>query len=40
MMPERGLADLVRSEVVTSNRFDPRSAAPFINKLVSEETRA
>jgi hypothetical protein len=40
MTANQNLPDLVRSEVVTPNRFDPRSAAPFINKLVSEETRA
>jgi integrase/recombinase XerD len=37
--PEQKLSDLLGSEAVASRRFDPRSAAPFVNKSVSEETR-
>jgi site-specific recombinase XerD len=39
MMPEQSLADLLQSEAVVPKRFDPRTAIPFINKSVSEETR-
>jgi site-specific recombinase XerD len=39
MTPEQKLTDLVQTEAITPRRFDPRSAAPFVNKSVSEETR-
>ena len=39
MMPEEMLPDLPGREVVAHRRFDPRSATPFVNKSVSEETR-
>ena len=39
MTPDQSLADLLQREAVAPKRFDPRSAAPFINKSVSEETR-
>ena len=39
MTPEKNLPELLHREVVAPNRFDPRSATPFINKSVSEETR-
>jgi hypothetical protein len=38
-MPDHALQDLRGSEAVAPKRFDPRSARPFINKSVSEETR-
>lgn len=39
MTPEEMLPDLPGREAVAPRRFDPRSAAPFVNKSVSEETR-
>jgi integrase/recombinase XerD len=39
MTPEKMLPDLLRREAVAPRRFDPRTAAPFVNKSVSEETR-
>jgi site-specific recombinase XerC len=39
MTPVEKLPDLLRREPVASRRFDPRTAAPFVNKSVSEETR-
>jgi integrase/recombinase XerD len=39
MTPEQKLPDLMQREAVTPKHFDPRSATPFINKSVSEETR-
>jgi integrase/recombinase XerD len=36
---EQNLVDLLHREAVTTRRFDPRSATPFVNKSVSEETR-
>lgn len=38
-MPDYSLQDLRGTEAVATKRFDPRSAAPFVNKSVSEETR-
>jgi hypothetical protein len=31
--------EILRGGEVAARRFDPRSAAPFVNKSVSEETR-
>jgi integrase/recombinase XerD len=39
MTPEERRPDLLRREVAAPGRFDPRSATPFVNKSVSEETR-
>lgn len=39
MTPEKNLTELQQREAVAPKRFDPRSATPFINKSVSEETR-
>lgn len=39
MMPEQNLPDLLQREAIAPIRFDPRSATPFVNKSVSEETR-
>ena len=39
MTPEQSLPDLLGREAVAPKRFDPRTAAPFVNKSVSEETR-
>jgi site-specific recombinase XerD len=39
MMLEQNLPDLLQREAISSKRFDPRSATPFVNKSVSEETR-
>jgi integrase/recombinase XerD len=39
MTPEQNLPDLLQKEVIAPKRFDPRSATPFVNKSVSEETR-
>jgi integrase/recombinase XerD len=39
MTPEQSMPDLMQRETVTPKRFDPHSAAPFVNKSVSEETR-
>jgi integrase/recombinase XerD len=39
MVPEQLLAQKLHNEGLASKRFDPRSAAPFVNKSVSEETR-
>lgn len=39
MMPDQNVPDLLQREVVAPRRFDPRSAVPFVNKSVSEETR-
>jgi integrase/recombinase XerD len=39
MTPEQNLPDLRQREAVAPKRFDPRSATPFVNKSVSEETR-
>jgi integrase/recombinase XerD len=39
LMPEQSLPDLPQRETLAPKRFDPRSATPFVNKSVSEETR-
>lgn len=39
MTPDQKLIDLKLREEVAPRRFDPRSATPFVNKSVSEETR-
>lgn len=39
MMLEQKLVDLLQREAIAQKRFDPRSATPFVNKSVSEETR-
>src|SRR3954469_19023140 len=39
MTPEQNPPDLLQREAVAPRRFDPRSATPFVNKSVSEETR-
>jgi integrase/recombinase XerD len=39
MTPEQKLIDLLHAETIAPRRFDPRSATPFVNKSVSEETR-
>jgi hypothetical protein len=39
MTPEQKLPDLLQREVIVPKQFDPRSATPFVNKSVSEETR-
>jgi integrase/recombinase XerD len=39
MTPDQNLLDLKQREVIAPKRFDPRSATPFVNKSVSEETR-
>jgi integrase/recombinase XerD len=39
MMLDQKLPDLLQSEAITTKRFDPRLATPFVNKSVSEETR-
>src|SRR5215211_1297235 len=39
MTPEQKLSDLQQREAIAPKRFDPRSATPFVNKSVSEETR-
>lgn len=39
MTPEEMMPDLLQREAIAPKRFDPRSAAPFVNKSVSEETR-
>jgi integrase/recombinase XerD len=39
MTPDQNLPDLKQREVIAPKRFDPRSATPFVNKSVSEETR-
>ncbi len=39
MTPEEKLPDSLQWRAVAPKRFDPRSAAPFVNKSVSEETR-
>jgi integrase/recombinase XerD len=39
MTPDQKLPVLLRREAVAPKRFDPRSATPFVNKSVSEETR-
>jgi integrase/recombinase XerD len=39
MTPDRNLPDLLQRETLAPQRFDPRSATPFVNKSVSEETR-
>ena len=39
MTPEEKLPDFRGREAVASRRFDPRTATPFVNKSVSEETR-
>lgn len=39
MTPEQSLVDLSRRETVTPKHFDIRSASPFVNRSVSEETR-
>jgi site-specific recombinase XerD len=39
MTPNKGLPDLLQSEATPAKRFDPRSATPFVNKSVSEQTR-
>ena len=39
MTPDKSLPELQQREAITPRRFDPRSATPFVNKSVSEETR-
>lgn len=39
MTPDSSLPDLLQREAIAPKRFDPRTAAPFVNKSVSEETR-
>lgn len=39
MTPEQNLPNLQQKEAISPRRFDPRSATPFVNKSVSEETR-
>ena len=39
MTPDKNLLELHQREAVADRRFDPRSANPFVNKSVSEETR-
>jgi site-specific recombinase XerD len=39
MTPEQSMPDLLQREAIAPKRFDPRSATPFVNKSVSEETR-
>jgi site-specific recombinase XerD len=39
MTPDQSLRELTQSGAVTPKRFDPRSATPFVNKSISEETR-
>jgi site-specific recombinase XerD len=39
MTPEQKLPELLQKEAVAPKRFDPRTATPFVNKSVSEETR-
>ncbi len=39
MTPDQKLLDLTQREAIAPKRFDPRSATPFVNKSVSEETR-
>src|SRR5215210_7715343 len=39
MTPDPNLPELQQKEAVAPKRFDPRSATPFVNKSVSEETR-
>jgi integrase/recombinase XerD len=39
MTPNQSLSDLMQSDSIAPKRFDPRSATPFVNKSVSEETR-
>src|SRR4051794_11448318 len=38
-MPDHFLPQKLQEASLAPKRFDPRSAAPFINKSVSEETR-
>src|SRR5215213_5417400 len=38
MTPDQ-LSNVSRGDVVAPARFDPRSALPFVNRSVSEETR-
>ena len=39
MTPDQILASKPQEQSLAPNRFDPRSAIPFVNKSVSEETR-
>jgi integrase/recombinase XerD len=39
MTPDQMLMDVLQEGVIAPKRFDPRLAAPFVNKSVSEETR-
>jgi integrase/recombinase XerD len=39
MTPDQNLPDLLQREAIAPERFNPRSATPFVNKSVSEETR-
>jgi integrase/recombinase XerD len=39
MTPDQNLPDFTQREIIAPKRFDPRSATPFVNKSVSEETR-
>jgi integrase/recombinase XerD len=39
LTPDQRLAVLLQKEAIAPKRFDPRSATPFVNKSVSEETR-
>ena len=39
MTPDQHLPNLPQREAIAPRRFDPRSATPFVNKSVSEETR-
>ena len=37
--PTKSLPDVLEQESLTAQRFDPHTAAPFVNKSVSEQTR-
>jgi hypothetical protein len=39
MTPDKSMPNLQQKEAIAPSRFDPRSATPFVNKSVSEETR-
>jgi hypothetical protein len=39
MTPDQLLASEPQKQSLAPRRFDPRSATPFVNKSVSEETR-
>jgi integrase/recombinase XerD len=39
MTPDQNLLNIQQREAIAPKRFDPRSATPFVNKSISEETR-